>query len=200
MGGRFGALRLASVVWSDDQQFIYGVHEGLPLLKRNSAPRDVLATGRQLKARKLRPGGADPVAVLLTKHRASCKTNFSSLWWIAQCVPMLEMTPAKWGAVAKACRSRRICRECGELSGRDLPLRFGRTCEACRYRLGRYDDALHELLVGEPTLTADEHAALDQALVDEREMAAFAQVIPLPRRTESSGAAAVTSFRELVRA
>jgi hypothetical protein len=194
MAGRFGSLRLATVPWSQDKEFIYGVHEGLPLLKRNTAPRHLLATGRQLKARRLRPGGKDPVAVLLTKHRASAKTNFSSLWQISECVPMLAMTPAKRASIAKACAGRRICRDCGEQAWRDLPLRFGRRCEGCRAELGLYDEAMHELLVGAPTLSAAEHAELDQALVDDREIAASSQVIPLPRRAGTTAAPARRSF------
>ncbi len=186
MGRRLGSLRLASVPWSQDQEFVYGEHEGLPLLKRNCAPRDLLATARQLRARGLRPGGKDPVAVLVTKHPASGKTNFSSLWQISECVPVRPQTPAKRASIARATQSRRVCRDCGEQAWKDLPYRFGRRCEACRYDLGLVDvdDELHELLVGELTLSAAEHAALDQALVDEREAAALAPVIPLPRRTE----------------
>ncbi|WP_191983889.1 RRQRL motif-containing zinc-binding protein [Amycolatopsis eburnea] len=193
MGRRLGSLRLASVPWSQDQEFIYGTHEGLPLLKRNTAPRDVLATYRQLRARGLRPGGKDPVAVLITKHPASGKTNFSSLWQISECVPMRPMTPAKRASIAKATAARRVCRDCGEQGWKDLPVAFGRRCEACRSALGLYDEAMHEVLVGEPTLSAAEHAELDQALVDER--AAAAAVIPLQRR---AGVPTSASFRGAV--
>jgi hypothetical protein len=200
MAGRYGSLRLATVPWSQDQEFVYGVHEGLPLLKRNTAPRDLLATARQLKALGLRPGGKDPVAVLLTKHPASGKTNFSSLWLVSECAPMLAMTPAKWASVAKACAARRICRDCGDQAWKDLPARFGRRCEGCRAELGLYDEAMHEVLVGEPTLTAAEHAELDQALVDDREYATLSQVIPLPRRAGTAAAPALRSMGEVIAA
>lgn len=188
VGRRLGSLRLAEVPWSQDREFVYGEHEGLPLLKRNTAPKHLLATFRQLRARGLRPGGKDPVTVLITRHPASCKTNFSSLWLISECVPVLPMTAAKHESVAKATASRRVCRECGEKAWRDLPFKFGRRCEACRYSLGLYDDAMHDVLVGESTLSAAEHAELDQALVDDRYAAALAQVMPLPRRGEVSAA------------
>jgi len=104
---------LATVAWSDETQFIRGTHDGLPLLTVGLAPKDKLATFRQLRAMDLRPGGADPVAVLYLRHRASRATVYASLYLIADAVPVRPMTPAKWTALAKANLARRICVDCG---------------------------------------------------------------------------------------
>ncbi|ONI90654.1 hypothetical protein ALI144C_02900 [Actinosynnema sp. ALI-1.44] len=86
----------------------------MPLLSYNCAPRDKLATFRQLRAMGLRPGGNDPVAVLYVRHNASKKVSFASLYLIADAAPVRPMTPAKWTALAKANLARRICRTCGK--------------------------------------------------------------------------------------
>ncbi|WP_229905122.1 RRQRL motif-containing zinc-binding protein [Lentzea cavernae] len=104
---------LATVSWSNAQQFTRGTHEGLPLLSHGCAPRDVLATRRQLRALGLRPGGADPVAVLYGRHNHSKAQWLASLYLIATAVPVRPMTPAKHTALAKANLARRICRSCG---------------------------------------------------------------------------------------
>ncbi|NUT91247.1 MAG: hypothetical protein HOY78_04380 [Saccharothrix sp.] len=85
----------------------------MPLLSYGCAPRDRLATYRQLREMGLRPGGADPVAVLYVRHNGSGKTNFASLYLIDRAVPVRPMTRAKWTALAKANLARRICPQCG---------------------------------------------------------------------------------------
>ncbi|GAB3910963.1 hypothetical protein GCM10029964_115790 [Kibdelosporangium lantanae] len=102
------------VAWSDCPQWTRGRHQGLPLLSYNCAPRDKLATYRQLRALGLRPNGQDPVAVLYVRHNASKKVSFASLYLIDQAAPVRPMTPAKWTALAKANQARRICRTCGK--------------------------------------------------------------------------------------
>ncbi|MEV6711957.1 RRQRL motif-containing zinc-binding protein [Lentzea sp. NPDC051208] len=104
---------LAAVAWSDAPQFTRGMHDGLPLLSYGCAPRDKLATFRQLRAMGLRPNGNDPVAVMYVRHNGSGKTSFASLYLIETAAPVRPMTPAKWTALAKANLARRICAECG---------------------------------------------------------------------------------------
>ncbi|MCR3746655.1 RRQRL motif-containing zinc-binding protein [Lentzea californiensis] len=114
MGGRQYPWVLATVPWSGAQQYTRGIHDGLPLLSHGCAPRDVLATRRQLRTLGLRPGGQDPVAVLYGRHNASKATWFASLYLISRALPVRPMTPAKWTALAKANLARRICRTCGK--------------------------------------------------------------------------------------
>ncbi|WP_222598271.1 RRQRL motif-containing zinc-binding protein [Lentzea tibetensis] len=115
MAGRtFPPLQLATVPWSDAQQYTNGLYEGLPLLAYHCAPRSLLATRRQLRAMDLRPNGFDPVAVLYGRHNRSKKTWFASLYLIENAAPIRPMTPAKWTALAKANLARRICRTCGK--------------------------------------------------------------------------------------
>jgi hypothetical protein len=104
----------APVPWSDALEWTRGRHDGLPLLSYNCAPRDKLATYRQLRAMGLRPNGNSPVAVLYVRHNASKKVSFASLYLIATAGPVRPMTPAKWTALAKANQARRICRTCGK--------------------------------------------------------------------------------------
>lgn len=114
MAGKTFPWTKAFVPWTEGLQFTRGVHEGLPLLSFGCAPRDKLATYRQLRAMGLRPNGFDPVAVLFGRHHKSGKTWFASLYLIANAAPIRPMTPAKWTALAKANLARRICHTCGK--------------------------------------------------------------------------------------
>src|SRR5690242_17539048 len=114
MSGKTFPWVLTTVPWSDAPEFTRGVHDGLPLLSYNCAPRNKLATFRQLRAMGLRPNGQEPVAVLYVRHNASKKVSFASLYLIAKAAPVRPMTPAKWTALAKANLARRICRSCGK--------------------------------------------------------------------------------------
>jgi hypothetical protein len=176
-------LMLAAVPWSENKEYICGWRNGMPLLRRGCAPRDVLATFRQLRARGLRPGGRDHIAELVTKHRKSSKTNFSRLWLISDAVPVRPMTPAKYAALERAMTVRKTCRDCGDVYGRELP-KDCRLCPPCRevahlaVEFATPWSYIHDYLVGEPTLSAAEHAELDQQLAAERYLA---PVIPLQR-------------------
>ncbi|MFI9011008.1 RRQRL motif-containing zinc-binding protein [Actinosynnema sp. NPDC053489] len=113
-GKTFPWVKVASVPWAEGPQFTRGTHDGLPLLSYGCAPRDRLATYRQLRAMGLRPNGQDPVAVLYVRHSGSGKTVFASLYLIERAAPVRPMTPAKFTALAKANLARRICRSCGK--------------------------------------------------------------------------------------
>jgi hypothetical protein len=95
-----------SVPWATGSVLTRGTVDGLPLLTWGRAPRAKLATRRQLRALGLRPGGADPVAVLYVRHRASGRRNFASLYLVSVAKPVRPMTPAKWAALDKANRAR----------------------------------------------------------------------------------------------
>ncbi len=106
MGRRFPWVKVESVPWATGTVLTRGTVDGLPLLTWGRAPRDRLATRRQLRTLGLRPGGADPVAVLYVKHRASGRRNFASLYLIDRAMPVRPMTPARWAALDKANRAR----------------------------------------------------------------------------------------------
>ncbi|ROP39103.1 RRQRL motif-containing zinc-binding protein [Saccharothrix texasensis] len=109
-GKSFSWVLTESVPWAEGLRFTRGTHDGLPLLSYGCAPRDKLATRRQLRAQGLRPGGADPVAVLYVRHRASGRRNFASLYLVSAAKPVRPMTPAKRAALDKANRARRAYR------------------------------------------------------------------------------------------
>jgi hypothetical protein len=121
---------LATVSWSERTQFTRGTFEGLPLLSWGIAPRDVLATYRQLRARGLRPGGADPVAVLYFHARPGMRIVFANLYLIANAKPVRPMTPAKHAAIEKACAAHRICPKCGRDAGQYIRTSIG-MCTEC---------------------------------------------------------------------
>jgi hypothetical protein len=125
---------LATVPWSGCTQFIRGYHEGLPLLSWGIAPRDTLATYRQLRARGLRPGGADPVAVLYFHSRRGMRMVFASLYLISVAKPVRPMTDAKWVAIAAARLARCTCPTCppeARVKAYCLPTSVGR-CWQCQ--------------------------------------------------------------------
>lgn len=125
----------ARVPWSEYQwEFIHGYKDGLPLLSYGWAPRELLATRRQLRGQDLRPNGADPVAVLYSRHRGSGKVNYSNLWLIETAAPVRPMTTARRTAVETALAARRRCAWCGEDTGRYQPRdQRDRLCDACIY-------------------------------------------------------------------
>ncbi len=113
MSGRQHPWVWADVPWSDVQELTRGIHDGLPLMSWNTAPRNLLATKGQLRRMGLRPGGQDPVAVLYFFSRKGMRRMFANLYLIALAKPVRPMTPAKWRALAKANLARRLCPECG---------------------------------------------------------------------------------------
>ncbi|MGW4110192.1 RRQRL motif-containing zinc-binding protein [Actinosynnema sp. NPDC004786] len=92
--------------WAIGAVLTRGSVDGLPLLTWGRAPRARLATRRQLRSLGLRPGGADPVAVLYVRHRASGRRNFADLYLIERAKPVRPMTLARQAALDKANRER----------------------------------------------------------------------------------------------
>lgn len=109
-----------------------GTHDGYPVLTWGWADRRVLATVRQLRARGLRPGGQDAVAVLLFQHhRPARRTDFARLYLIDRALPKRTATPAQREAIARALRVRRTCTgPCGQLQDHYLST-ISRMCGAC---------------------------------------------------------------------
>jgi hypothetical protein len=118
------------VAWSPYPEFTHGLHDGLPLLPVGWAPKALLATVRQLKTMRLRPGGQDPVAVLYGYSRTGGKQWFANLYLIAKAKPMLPMTPNRWRSIAKANTARRCCPVCGRDRGYIIPPSLG-MCVDC---------------------------------------------------------------------
>ncbi|GAA2980516.1 hypothetical protein LV75_000657 [Actinokineospora diospyrosa] len=130
MGGRQYPWVLASVPWSDATAFTRGTHLGLPLVSWGIAPRDLVATRRQLRAMGLRPNGQEPVAYLYFYCRRAGKKVFAELFLISKSAPHRPATPAQHTAIAKANLAKRICRTCGRDAGYVVPLET-RQCTDC---------------------------------------------------------------------
>ncbi|WBB65756.1 RRQRL motif-containing zinc-binding protein [Micromonospora sp. WMMD812] len=99
-----------------------GTRYGFPTFPYHFAPTG-LATRRQLRAAGLRPGGHDPVAQILWRHRAQRRIAY--LYRLDLAAPKRTATPAQREAIAKALRARRTCRVCGDLKPYYIPRRFG---------------------------------------------------------------------------
>jgi hypothetical protein len=125
MAGRQYPWVLADVPWDEGRQFTRGTCDGLPLLSWGIAPRDKLATYRQLRAMDLRPGGADPVAVLFFHSRKGNRMVFASLYLVSLAKPVRPMTDAKWCAVAAARAARCVCPTCRQRKSYCIPTSVG---------------------------------------------------------------------------
>ena len=110
----------------------WGTRWGLPLLTWGWAPRRVLATVRQLRAQGLRPGGAEPVAVLQFRHQLPARsTDWAWLYLIERAVPKRTASPAQLVAIDAALRARRTCTgPCGQLQDHYLST-TSRMCAPC---------------------------------------------------------------------
>ncbi|WP_020497636.1 RRQRL motif-containing zinc-binding protein [Sciscionella marina] len=146
MAGKQFPIVKAEVPWSTGWEFTRGEYDGLPLLSHGWAPRELLATRRQLRELGLRPGGADPVAVLYVRHAGSGRVNYANLYLIAAAKPVRPMTPARKQALEAALAGRRRCYWCGEDTGRYQPRQAEqRFCDACLFEHCDLDpwDELH---------------------------------------------------------
>lgn len=131
MGKRQYPYVWAEVAWSESRELTRGSYCGLPLLSWGLAPRDVLATRRQLTALGLRPNGQEPVAYLYFRYRPAYRLVFAELFLISGAAPKRTATPAQHTALAKANLARRICRACGKDRFYVPPAEWGRRCEPC---------------------------------------------------------------------
>ncbi|PWU43202.1 hypothetical protein DLJ46_32685 [Micromonospora globispora] len=104
-----------------------GTRYGFPTYPYLDAPAG-LATRRQLRAAGLRPGGHDPVAQILWRHRRQQRVAY--LYRLDLAAPERVATPAQRKAIAKALRARRTCRSCGLVQPYYIPRRTG-ACLDC---------------------------------------------------------------------
>lgn len=98
----------------------------LPVHRWRQAPKG-LATRRQLREKRLRPGGQDPVAVI--ECRGGKRMAF--LYEIAKAKPIRPMTFAKEVALDKAMAARQTCPKCSRRYYHCLPLRTLASCLEC---------------------------------------------------------------------
>jgi hypothetical protein len=134
MGRRRWPVVCRFVSWSETGLITRGEVDGLPALSWGWAARNRLATRRQLRALGLRPGGQEPVAVLMFQHtRPGRRIEYARLYLIDRALPKREATPAQLAAVAKALAARRTCTRCGQV--RDYYLStVSRMCGPCEDR------------------------------------------------------------------
>lgn len=108
-----------------------GSRYGFPTFPFKGAPNG-LATRRQLRRQGLCPGGHDPVAQILWRHRKQIRTAHLYRGDLAE--PKRTPSPAQLAAVGKALLARRTCRHCGITRPYYIPRRTGAclTCEPGR--------------------------------------------------------------------
>lgn len=111
--------------------------DGLPVLSWGWADPTIWDTVRGLRRRGLRPGGQDPVALLLFQHhKEGCrKLELANLYLVAPALPKRTATPAQRAAIGRALAARRTCRACGQV--RDYYLStISRLCVECEDATG----------------------------------------------------------------
>lgn len=115
MGARTWKRTTRVVSWSDDVIVTCGEVDGLPAIPWGWADHRLLATFRQLRTAGLRPGGQDPVAVLVFQHAKPHRRciEHASLYLIDAAKPKRTATAAQRDAIAKALAARRTCQLCG---------------------------------------------------------------------------------------
>ncbi|KJY27428.1 RRQRL motif-containing zinc-binding protein [Streptomyces sp. NRRL S-495] len=100
-------------------------HGGTPTYPYRLAPAGLL-TRRQLRARGLRPGGADPVAQI--EWRRGRRVAYLYRADLAR--PVRPMTEARWAAHERMMLARRTCPACHQDAGYVIPRSLG-TCWPC---------------------------------------------------------------------
>jgi hypothetical protein len=108
-----------------------GSRYGMPTFPFRYAP-DGLVTRRQLRAAHLSPGGNDPVAQILWRHRKQIR--IAHLYRRDLAAPKRVPTAAQLAAIEKMLLARRTCRHCGITRDYYIPRRTGAclTCEPGR--------------------------------------------------------------------
>jgi len=110
-----------------------GSRYGLPTYPWRMAPSGLLTT-RQLRARGLRPGGQQPAAQILWKHRARRRVAY--LYHQNLALPRRQASPAQLAAIARALLARRTCPSCGTEKDYYIPRSYGE-CNDCVARWAR---------------------------------------------------------------
>ena len=111
------------------------VTEGLPTLEHGQAPRQLLATRRQLREMGLRPGGHDPVAQLrcqrcATRPLREC-TRMAWLYRVDLAKAKRTLTLAQEEALDKAMAARQTCPTCCRRYTHVIPLKRLGSCLEC---------------------------------------------------------------------
>lgn len=106
-------------------------HHPLPTYPYHWAPTGLM-TRRQLRASGLRPGGQQPVAQILWKHRTSGRTQrrVAYLYDTSKAKPKREPTPAQQAAISKALQARKTCPSCQQVQDYCIPQSRGE-CNTC---------------------------------------------------------------------
>jgi hypothetical protein len=104
-----------------------GARYGLPTYPFHFAPPGLL-TMRQLRARGLRPGGQDPAAQILWRHRRTRRVAY--LYRADLALPRRTASPAQLEAIGKALAARRTCPTCSEPKPYYIPRSRGE-CNDC---------------------------------------------------------------------
>ena len=104
-----------------------GQRYGLPTYPFRWAP-GIYATRRQLRDRGLRPGGQQPCAQVLWKHRG--KRRVAYLYLVSLALPKRTATPAQMRAVCAALSARMTCPVCGTWKPYCIPTSVG-MCNDC---------------------------------------------------------------------
>ncbi|MGW5353412.1 RRQRL motif-containing zinc-binding protein [Streptomyces sp. NPDC004031] len=100
----------------------------------NTAPKHALATRRQLRARGLRPGGHDPVALLRCKKCTGLTRDCTRRAWLYRidlALPIRPMTLAKEIALDRAMEARQRCPLCRRRYFHCIPLKTLGSCLEC---------------------------------------------------------------------
>ncbi|MBB5870580.1 hypothetical protein F4553_003959 [Allocatelliglobosispora scoriae] len=107
---------------------------GLPTFPYLCAPEG-LATRRQLRSAGLSPGGHDPVAQLMWRHRTTQRVAY--LYDTALARPKRTATPRQLDAITAALTARRTCPTCTQVKTYYIPRRTG-ACLDCTPIGGRH--------------------------------------------------------------
>lgn len=95
-----------------------GFLDGLPVFGWGEAP-PMLLTRSQLREVGLRPGGADPVALLVFRHvKPYARETVAELFSVELAKPKRAAVP---GQMDGAMRARRTCRDCGQVKPYCVP-------------------------------------------------------------------------------
>jgi hypothetical protein len=92
--------------------FCRGFLDGLPVFGWGESPSTLL-TRTQLRDAGLRPGGQDPLALLVFRHHHPySRETVAALYSAALALPRRVPTPAQLAGIGRALASRRVCVTC----------------------------------------------------------------------------------------
>lgn len=96
------------------------IQDGLPTWRWRAAPAGLL-TRRQMRAAGRRPGGTDPIAMVVCRRGR----RRALLWDGRQLPAKRDPSPAQLGALARAMAARRRCPACRRDAGYCIPRSLG---------------------------------------------------------------------------